>query len=82
MINLIILIALISAANASMYSSTRILWYLSETRQAPKFIQTINIVKKMFYYMNFNILYHISLSLVPIIIFITFFYRFIFICFT
>lgn len=42
MINLIILIALISAANASMYSSTRILWYLSETKQAPKFIKTIN----------------------------------------
>jgi lysine-specific permease len=41
-INLIILIALISAANASMYSSTRILWYLSETKQAPKFISKIN----------------------------------------
>ncbi len=37
-INFVILIALISAANASMYSSTRILWYLSQTKQAPKFI--------------------------------------------
>jgi lysine-specific permease len=37
-INLIILIALISAANASMYSATRILWYLGKTNQAPKFI--------------------------------------------
>lgn len=32
-INFIILIALISAANASMYSSTRILWYLGHTGQ-------------------------------------------------
>jgi lysine-specific permease len=40
-INLVILIALISAANASMYSSTRILWYLSETKQAPKFINKV-----------------------------------------
>lgn len=41
-INLVILIALLSAANASMYSSTRILWYLSKTQQAPKFFSKIN----------------------------------------
>ncbi len=34
-INFIILIAVLSAANASMYSSTRILWYLGKTGQAP-----------------------------------------------
>jgi len=36
LINLIILIALISAANASMYSATRILWHLAKTKQAPQ----------------------------------------------
>jgi lysine-specific permease len=34
-INLVILIAVLSAGNASMYSSTRILWYLGKTKQAP-----------------------------------------------
>ncbi len=34
-INLVILIAVLSAGNASMYSSTRILWYLGKTGQAP-----------------------------------------------
>ncbi len=38
LINLIILIALISAANASMYSATRILWYLGKTNQAPNIV--------------------------------------------
>ncbi len=36
MLNFIVLIAVISAANASMYSSTRTLWYMGETGQAPK----------------------------------------------
>ena len=35
-INFVILVALLSAANASMYSSSRILWYLSKQGQAPK----------------------------------------------
>lgn len=35
-INFIALVAVLSAANASMYSSTRILWYLAKTHQAPK----------------------------------------------
>lgn len=34
-INFIILVALVSAANASMYSSTRILWYLGHSGQTP-----------------------------------------------
>jgi len=42
LINLIILVALISAANASMYSATRILWYLGKTKQAPQFITRIS----------------------------------------
>ena len=41
-INLVILIALLSAANASMYSSTRIMWYLGKTNQAPKFFAKVN----------------------------------------
>ncbi|MFN8770273.1 MAG: amino acid permease [Neisseriaceae bacterium] len=41
-INLVILLALISAANASMYSATRILWYLGKTHQAPSFITSLN----------------------------------------
>lgn len=40
--NLVILIALISAANASMYSATRILWYLGSIKQAPKLITKLN----------------------------------------
>lgn len=35
-INFVILVALLSAANASMYSSSRILWYLGKKGQAPK----------------------------------------------
>lgn len=42
-INLIILIAILSAANASMYSATRILWYLGKTKQAPFFLSRINV---------------------------------------
>lgn len=34
-INFVILVALLSAANASMYSSSRILWYLGKKGQAP-----------------------------------------------
>ncbi|MCX7122083.1 MAG: amino acid permease [Gammaproteobacteria bacterium] len=40
-INLVILIAVLSAGNASMYSSTRILWYLGKTGQAPAFFTRI-----------------------------------------
>ncbi len=35
-VNFVILIAILSAANACLYSSTRILWYLGNSRQAPK----------------------------------------------
>lgn len=35
-LNLVILVALISAANASMYASTRTLWHMGNTGQAPK----------------------------------------------
>lgn len=41
-INLVILIAVLSAANASMYSSTRIMWYLGKTNQAPKLFSKVN----------------------------------------
>lgn len=41
-INLVILVALLSAANASMYSATRIMWYLGKTGQAPKLFTKIN----------------------------------------
>lgn len=34
-VNLVILIAVLSAANASMYSSTRLLWHISKQGQAP-----------------------------------------------
>ncbi len=36
LVNFIILIALLSAANASMYTATRILWHLGHTGDAPK----------------------------------------------
>lgn len=35
-LNFVILIAILSAANASMYSATRTLWYMGHTKQAPK----------------------------------------------
>ncbi len=41
-VNFVILIAVISAANASMYSATRILWYLGKIGQAPKLFQKTN----------------------------------------
>jgi lysine-specific permease len=41
-INFVILIAVLSAANASMYSSTRILWYLGKSGQAPKVFSKLN----------------------------------------
>lgn len=41
-INLIIFIALVSAANASMYSSARIMWFLAKSKQAPKKLSVIN----------------------------------------
>ncbi len=37
-INAVILTAIISAANASMYASSRTLWYMGSTGQAPKFV--------------------------------------------
>lgn len=36
LINFVALVAVLSAANASMYSSTRILWYLAKKGQAPR----------------------------------------------
>jgi lysine-specific permease len=36
LINFIILVAIISAANASMYSATRIFWYMAKEGEAPK----------------------------------------------
>lgn len=41
--NVIILTAIISACNASMYSATRILWHLGKIRQAPKVFATTNV---------------------------------------
>jgi lysine-specific permease len=41
-INLVILVAVLSAANASMYSSARIMWYLGKTNQAPKIFAKLN----------------------------------------
>lgn len=42
LVNFVILVAVLSAANASMYSSTRILWYLGKTGQAPKVFSKLN----------------------------------------
>ncbi|GAB4222278.1 MAG: amino acid permease [Francisella sp.] len=41
--NVIILTAIISACNASMYSATRVLWHLGKIGQAPRFFATTNI---------------------------------------
>ena len=41
-VNFVILTAVLSAANASMYSSTRILWYLGSSGQAPKIFSKLN----------------------------------------
>lgn len=41
-INFIILIAILSACNSSMYSGTRIIWYLAHAKQAPKLLSYIN----------------------------------------
>ncbi|MBP9743340.1 MAG: amino acid permease [Burkholderiales bacterium] len=35
-LNFVILVAILSAANASMYSATRTLWYMAQTNQAPR----------------------------------------------
>jgi lysine-specific permease len=48
-INLVILVAVLSAANASMYSSTRIMWYLAKTKQAPKKFAQLNSMSVPFY---------------------------------
>ncbi|MFN7094565.1 MAG: amino acid permease, partial [Burkholderiales bacterium] len=40
-LNFVILIAILSAANASMYSATRTLWYMAHTKQAPKIFAKI-----------------------------------------
>lgn len=42
LVNFVILIAILSAANACIYSSTRILWYLGNSGQAPKILAKIN----------------------------------------
>ena len=39
--NAVILIAVLSACNASMYSATRTLWYMGRTKQAPKFVSKL-----------------------------------------
>ncbi len=41
-VNFVILIAILSAANACLYSSTRILWYLGNSKQAPKALTKVN----------------------------------------
>lgn len=40
--NAVILIAILSACNASMFSATRIMWHLANTKQAPKVFRKIN----------------------------------------
>ena len=40
--NIIILIAVLSACNASLFSSTRIFWHMAKKRHAPKFFTHIN----------------------------------------
>ena len=40
-LNFVILVAILSAANASMYSATRTLWYMAQTNQAPKIFSKI-----------------------------------------
>ncbi|MFZ9034959.1 MAG: amino acid permease [Francisellaceae bacterium] len=40
--NAVILIAILSACNASMYSATRILWHLGKTKQAPRLFARVN----------------------------------------
>lgn len=40
--NAVILIAILSACNASMYSATRILWHMGRTNQAPKVFAKVN----------------------------------------
>ena len=40
--NLIVLCAILSAANASMYSATRIMWHLAQSGLAPKTFQYVN----------------------------------------
>lgn len=40
-VNLVILIALLSAANASMYTATRMLWYIGKQGEGPKMLSKI-----------------------------------------
>ena len=40
-LNFVILVAILSAANASMYSATRTLWYMSNTNQAPRIFSKV-----------------------------------------
>lgn len=40
--NVIVLVAILSAANASMYSATRIMWNLAKSKHAPKSLQYVN----------------------------------------
>ena len=48
-INLVILVALLSAANASMYSATRIMWYLGKIKQAPNLFTKVNSMSVPFF---------------------------------
>jgi lysine-specific permease len=41
-VNFIILVAILSAANACLYSSTRILWYLGNSKQAPEILTKVD----------------------------------------
>ncbi len=41
--NAIILVAVLSACNASLYSSTRIFWHMAQKKHAPKFFKAVNI---------------------------------------
>ncbi|MDE5003078.1 amino acid permease, partial [Francisella tularensis] len=42
LMNVIILNAIITACNASMYSATRVLWHLGNIKQAPQIFATTN----------------------------------------
>ncbi|MBM7072481.1 amino acid permease [Shewanella sp. 202IG2-18] len=40
--NIVVLVAILSAANASMYSATRIMWNLAKSNHAPKTLEYVN----------------------------------------
>ena len=41
--NLVVITAIISAANASMYTASRVLWHMGKVKEAPKSLQQINV---------------------------------------